>query len=98
MQRKTVTYTRYRPILRVLSAVSIPSIRVMMVGIENPAQNDDSGPLHARVQLIRILHDRLSALAGATNRSSRNPRNVIARLGRGLVTKPSTVIENMILK
>ena len=27
-----------------------------------------------------------------------DPRNGIARLGRGLVTKPSTVIENMILK
>ena len=37
-------------------------------------------------------------LAGATNRSSRIPETEIARLGRGLVTKPSTAIENMILK
>jgi len=27
------------------------------VGIENPAQNDASGPRHARVQLTRYLHD-----------------------------------------
>ena len=43
-------------------------------------------------------------LAGATstpsptNRSSRIPETDIARLGRGLVTKPSMAIENMMLK
>ena len=37
-------------------------------------------------------------LPGATNRSSRIPETEIVRLGRGLVTKPSTAIENMILK
>ena len=35
----------------------MPSIRVVVVGIENPAQNDASGPRHARVQLTRYLHD-----------------------------------------
>ena len=35
----------------------MPSIRVVVVGIENPAQNDASGPRHARVQLTRNLHD-----------------------------------------
>ena len=44
----------YRPTERVLSTVLIASIRVAVVGIENPAQNDASGPQHARVQLIRI--------------------------------------------
>jgi hypothetical protein len=34
----------------------MPSIRVVVVGIENPAQNDASGPRHARVQLTRYLH------------------------------------------
>ena len=35
----------------------MPSIRVVVVGIENPAQNDASGPRHARVQLTCDLHD-----------------------------------------
>ena len=35
----------------------IASIRVVVVGIENPAQNDASGPEHARVTLTRYLHD-----------------------------------------
>ena len=35
---------------------------------------------------------------GTSNRSSRIPETEIVRLGRGLVTKPSTAIENMILK
>ena len=56
MQRKTVTYTRYRPTERVLSTVLIASIRVVVVGIENRAQNDASGPGHARVPLTRYLH------------------------------------------
>ena len=29
----------------------------MVMGIENPAQNDASGPGHARVTLTRYLHD-----------------------------------------
>ena len=35
----------------------IASIRVVVVGIENPAQNDASGPEHARVTLTRYSHD-----------------------------------------
>ena len=50
------TYTRYRPTARVLSTVLIASIRVVVVGIENRAQNDASGPGHARVPLTRYLH------------------------------------------
>jgi hypothetical protein len=34
----------------------MPSIRVVVVGIENPAQNDAGGPRHARVTLTRYLH------------------------------------------
>ena len=30
---------------------------MVVVGIENPAQNDASGPRHARVTLTRYLHD-----------------------------------------
>ena len=40
----------------VLSTVLIDSTRVVVVGIENPAQNDASGPVHARVTLTRYLH------------------------------------------
>ena len=40
----------------------MPSIRVVVVGIENPAQNDASGPRHARVQLTRYLHVLLESL------------------------------------
>ena len=39
---------------RVSSTVLIASIRVVVVGIENPGKNDASGPRHARVTLIRI--------------------------------------------
>ena len=41
---------------------------------------------------------RLSLAWRATNRSSRIPETEIVRLGRGLVTKPSTAIKSMILK
>ena len=40
----------------VLRTVLIASIRVVVVGIENPAQNDVSGPRHARGTLTRYLH------------------------------------------
>ena len=53
---ETVIYTRYKPTARVLSTVRIVSIRVVVVGIENPAQNDASGPEHARVTLTRYSH------------------------------------------
>ena len=43
-------YTWYRPTARVLSTVFIPSIRVMVMGIENPAKNDASGAVHASCQ------------------------------------------------
>jgi hypothetical protein len=39
---------------RVSSTVLIASIRVVVVGIENPGKNDANGPRHARVTLIRI--------------------------------------------
>ena len=54
---KPLPIARYRPTSRILSTVSIASIRMVVVGIENPAQNDASGPRHARVQLTRYLHD-----------------------------------------
>ena len=49
------------PTSRVLSTVLIASIRTVVVSVENPAQNDASGAVHARVQLTRYmtryLHD-----------------------------------------
>ena len=53
----------------------MPSIRVVVVGIENPAQNDASGPRHARVTLTRYLHD----------------LRPTARQGRGLLRGPRTL-------
>ena len=43
MQRKTVTYTRYRPTARVLSTILIASVVVVVIVIENRAENDASG-------------------------------------------------------
>ena len=40
-----------------LSTELIASIRVVVVGVENPAQNDASGPGHPRVTLTSYLHD-----------------------------------------
>ena len=54
MQRKTITYTRYRPTARVLSTGLIASIRVVVVGIESRMRNDATGPECTRIQLIRI--------------------------------------------
>ena len=47
-------YQVYRPTARVLSTVLMPSIRVVVVGIENRAGNDATGTL--RVQNTLVSH------------------------------------------
>ena len=53
---KPLRIPRYGTTERVSSTVLIASIRIVVVGIENPAQNDVSGPRHARGTLTRYLH------------------------------------------
>ena len=56
----------------------MPSIRVVVVGIENPAQNDASGPRHARVQLTRYLHDLYSDMISNGDPMPHGPSKEVA--------------------